>query len=83
MNDQTNPPFLNANAICFECGSAKEDSKTGYCINDHDNWIELDDPIERIKEATKKFNISIEKLEASIKNNIDIPIKKLGGTSNE
>lgn len=45
--------FINACAICEDCGTTKEDSITGYCINDHDNWIEEGES-ERIIKAAKK-----------------------------
>ena len=29
--------------ICGECGTDKEQNLTGYCINGHDSWVNLDD----------------------------------------
>lgn len=29
--------------LCGTCLTNRENSKTGFCINDHDNWIEPED----------------------------------------
>lgn len=61
-----------ANAICLKCGTTKEDSVTGYCINDHDDWLEQGDEPKRFSKAMKKFNVGLDELIGAIKNNIDL-----------
>lgn len=63
---------INANAICIDCGTAKENSDTGFCINDHDNWLEEEDNIERFSEASVKFSKSTSELMRHIKENVSI-----------
>lgn len=63
---------INANAICLECGTAKENSFSGLCINGHDNWLEETDEIERFAEASVKFNKTASELMVYIKDNVSI-----------
>lgn len=63
---------INANAICLDCGTAKQNSVNGFCINDHDNWLEIDDNIERFSEASEKFKKTVDEIIFSIENNICI-----------
>lgn len=63
---------INANAICLDCGTAKQDPENGYCKNDHDNWLEIDDNIERFTEASEKFKKTMDEIIFCIENNICI-----------
>lgn len=64
--------LINANAICLECGTTKQNEKTAYCINGHDNWLENNDDIYRFNIAIKKFNVDLNTIHNSINNNIDL-----------
>jgi len=65
--------YIPANAICLECGTAKENPITGYCINDHDDWLEEGDSFERLFEACKKFKlVNVMRLKIHITNSICI-----------
>ncbi len=63
---------INANAICLNCGTAKENPENGFCINGHDNWLEEEDNIERFSEASSKWNKSNYELMYHIKDNVSI-----------
>jgi hypothetical protein len=63
---------INANAICLECGTAKENPENGFCINGHDNWLEEEDSIERFSEASAKFNKNSSELMFHIQQNVSI-----------
>ncbi len=66
--------FLPANALCLQCGTTKENSKTAFCINDHDDWLETNDEMERFQIASKRFGVSIDEIVSSIKNKIDLVV---------
>ncbi len=34
---------IETNSICGKCGTNLEDYNSGFCINGHDNWIEVQD----------------------------------------
>ncbi len=61
-----------ADAICITCGSTKEHHITGFCMNDHDNWLEIDDAIEAFQDASERLGVSVEEIIHAIKHNIDI-----------
>lgn len=63
---------MNANAICYKCGTAQENPDNGYCINGHDNWLEIIDDSKRLGRAAKKFGITVEKLAEHIEHNKSI-----------
>lgn len=63
---------INANAICLDCGTAKENPENGFCINGHDNWLEEEDSVERFLQASVKFNKSSSELICHIKDNVSI-----------
>jgi hypothetical protein len=63
---------INANAICLDCGTAKENPKNGFCINDHDNWLEETDEIKRFSEASVKFYKTASELMFHIQQNVSI-----------
>ncbi len=66
--------FLSANAVCLKCGSTKENPETAFCINDHDDWLEANDEMERFQIASKRFGVSMEEIVSSIKNGIDLAV---------
>ena len=57
---------MKANAICLDCGTTNEDSQTGFCINGHDNWLELQDDVELFEQASKKFGASLGEIKDAI-----------------
>jgi len=63
---------INANAICLDCGTAKENPENGFCMNGHDNWLEEMDKIERFSEASIKFNKTTSELMFHIQQNVSI-----------
>ncbi len=63
---------MEANAICLDCGTAKEDPENGFCINGHDNWVEDGDDVQRISYACEKFQITGKQLMHHIKNNVSV-----------
>jgi hypothetical protein len=68
--------YLVADAVCLTCGSTKQDPITAFCINDHDNWLEIDDTIELFSYAVDRFNLPVSDIVDSIRNNKDIVILK-------
>lgn len=68
----SNKDIIPANAICYKCGTAEENAKTGFCKNGHDNWLESNDDLLRLARAAKKFGISVEQLDKNIKGSISI-----------
>lgn len=57
--------------ICGVCGSRDVDNDTGFCINGHDNWVEVSDFFNPdlkgyISEASKNLGLSIPYLFAKI-----------------
>ena len=62
---------INANAICRECGTAKENSENGFCINGHDDWLEEEDGFKGLFPYLEKFKLgSVYRLKYHIINNI-------------
>lgn len=58
-------------AICGACGTKKSDPETGYCINNHDYWVELqdfDNPdlVDYIKIACRNLGLSEKQLKAKL-----------------
>lgn len=64
--------FLPANALCLDCGTTKENNKNGLCINNHDNWLELEDEGEMFLIACEKFKVDMKTIINSIKTNTDL-----------
>lgn len=73
--DKEIKPYLLANAICFDCGTAKENPDNGYCLNNHDNWIEQSDTDLMVK-FSKKNKIKVEVVLESILQNKCVKIIK-------
>lgn len=71
MRDIDKIEFIPANAICFVCGTAEEHPVTGYCKNDHDDWVEESEG-ERIINLGKKFKKSPTLVLECIRKNISI-----------
>jgi hypothetical protein len=65
---------MNSLIICLSCGSTKED-ENGFCINNHDNWLEPKDELERFEEAVKKFGSSLKEIRYAMENKKDLKIK--------
>jgi hypothetical protein len=59
-------------SICITCGTNKQNNITGYCINDHDNWLESNDDVIYFKQASKNLNKNIEEIENAIKNGVNL-----------
>lgn len=57
------------NAICATCGCVESDSKTGYCVNMHDNWLELEDGVDAFMKASAHLGVNVEELVTAIKEN--------------
>lgn len=66
--------YSPADAICLVCGTAKEDKKSGLCINGHDDWLENQDDMYRFNIAINRFHISFDEIIDAINNNTDIII---------
>ena len=64
-------------AICITCGSTKSNETDGYCVNDHDNWLEPFDESEYFEIASKNLGATFDELRYAIENNVDITPKKL------
>jgi len=62
--------FIKANAICLECGTAKENPENGFCLNGHDDWVESNDDISRLNEVVLKFNVSLTVLMIHLANSL-------------
>lgn len=69
-----NSSFGFANAICLSCGSTKENLQNAFCINGHDNWLELNDEAERFQIALERFRVPLNEIILSIKQGIDLLI---------
>lgn len=67
--------LMHAKAICETCGTIYEHPGTGYCINDHDNWIEQYET-ERIIKVAKKFKVSPEKVLNAINDAVELNVLK-------
>ena len=63
-------------AICLVCGTVKENDITGYCINDHDDWLEDKDSVERFDYAVKFFKRPINEIIECMKNGVDLVMVK-------
>lgn len=61
--------WLKANALCLVCGTTEEHPVTGYCKNDHDNWLEEKDTLDRFQEAVRRFKTTLEKVGEAISSN--------------
>ena len=65
---------MSDNAVCLKCGSTQENPETAFCINDHDDWLESNDEMERFEIASKRFGVPIKEIVSSIKNGIDLVV---------
>lgn len=65
---------IPANAICLICGTAEEDSESGYCINGHDDWLEPEDEYQRVQTAIQVFGKPYEEIMDAIKNNRSLEV---------
>jgi hypothetical protein len=63
---------MYANAVCLTCGTNQQNAKTGFCINDHDDWVEESDSV-LILNFSKKFNKSISEVLGLIKHDTGDP----------
>ena len=59
-------------SICITCGTNKQHPVTGYCINNHDNWLENSDDVIYFKQASKNLNKDIEEIENAIRNGVSL-----------
>jgi hypothetical protein len=60
-----NKPETMPQAICGTCGTKETDQDNGYCINGHDNWVELRDfehNIEHVRSACQNLGITMDDL---------------------
>lgn len=62
--------------ICITCGTNKQDLNTGFCKNDHDNWLEKRDSMNYFREASKNLNKTIDEIYDAIENGTDLSVKK-------
>ena len=53
--------------ICATCGTMYSDHETSFCINGHDDWLEIDDGVENFERASKNTGISVAELISKIK----------------
>jgi hypothetical protein len=60
--------------LCITCGTTEDDPITGYCKNDHDNWLEPKDEIKYFKEASTNLNKTIDEVYNSLMNGEDLSI---------
>lgn len=70
------------NYLCITCGTFKDDGKTGYCINDHDDWLEYSDfgiPEHRsvVERAMKNFNLTEDQLKQALIKGEELKIELL------
>lgn len=54
--------FDTKNCICIQCGTTKQNSDTGKCEHNHDDWLEYSDFIDqncyiRVERAMKHLNM--------------------------
>lgn len=63
---------ISANAICLTCGTTREDSVTGFCKNDHDNWCEVADNMTQIEIAKKALSVDISVILKAIEKGTDL-----------
>lgn len=68
--------YSPADAVCSKCGTTKEDTKTAFCINGHDSWLEQGDDLDLFQKTSKDLNCTMEELINAIQTNTDIVIKK-------
>jgi len=61
--------WINANALCLVCGTTDEHPKTGFCKNDHDNWLEDGDDMKRFVEDSVIFSTDIGTINETIATN--------------
>lgn len=66
--------YLKANAVCYNCGTTKENPDTGYCINGHDNWIEHADS-DLIAKFSKENKIDVHEILEAINTNKCLKLK--------
>jgi hypothetical protein len=55
-------PIIEETCICSICGSMESSPKNGFCINGHDDRLEIDDCIERFIQASENTGLSIDEL---------------------
>lgn len=54
--------FEDKTYICATCGTQFCNGKNGFCINDHDDWIDKNDSIEHFIRASVNLDMSIEEI---------------------
>ena len=65
--------------ICITCGTVKQDPITGFCINDHDNWLEPNDELQYFEKAIKNLGVNIGEIRRAMETDSDIIINKSTG----
>ncbi len=53
-------------AICATCGSQWRDAITGYCQNDHDDWLEAGDPIDIWERCSENTGLTISEIKGKL-----------------
>lgn len=72
LSDEIDYGVGPSDAICLECGTTIENLKNGFCINNHDNWLEVTDDAYRFEIAMKKFGLTISQLIEAIETGTDL-----------
>ena len=53
--------------ICATCGTQLSHPITAFCINGHDDWLEIDDGIELFQRASLNIGLTINQLKDKIR----------------